>query len=650
MRLLPLLLLLSRVLVAPGLVSGIASGLSSEDDLLTRIRRVKIDPTAVYRVRELPLNREDIRIYFNEGVLAFLEPIDGRVTGAIFVGEGETLLLPPDASEKRYLARFTGTPVLNEKFTAAYLRFSDDTGRLLADGVKDHTVTVGPFSREEFIDEWGPVAQNLNLLYDLRLLDDLLIANGPKQNDQAGRGFFAAHMFGQRIGAFDITLDPVAAEPVEAGQVNWKDGKRYTDLWLSFASAFQRAQEKPPARWANDPITLSKYHIDATIGLDRQLEVTAVVDFDGATNGERMLSFQLSHFLKVASVECDGVKLQSYQNEDGAQRSNDTVTLLFPAPIERGKHYSLTFKYSGGVIGDAGHGVLFVGARGIWYPQRGFRPASYDLTFRFPRKFSLAATGDRVEQREEGEWRISRWTTKDPIRVAGFNVGDYAEAEAKSSDGATITVYMNRELEPALEQRRPATVQPMIGAAASRRPPPPTVVPPPPPPSTGVVAPQMAKELAQVVDFFSKNFGPLPFSSLRVSPIPGNFGQGWPGLIYLSTTSYLLPYDTASRAGENLDLFFSSLLPVHEVAHQWWGHAVAPASYRDEWITEALSSYSALLWLEQKDKFGPRNVRTLLARYRQELLAKVDDETAESVRPPALAPRTTQSPPPKGTE
>jgi len=41
---------------------------------------------------------------------------------------------------------------------------------------------------------------------------------------------------------------------------------------------------------------------------------------------------------------------------------------------------------------------------------------------------------------------------------------------------------------------------------------------------------------------------------------------------------------------------------VHEVAHQWWGHAVGPESYHDEWISEALASYSALLWLEQKSK------------------------------------------------
>ena len=55
------------------------------DELLTKIRRNHIDASAVYHVRELPLVREDARFYFNEGILALLEPIEGRVTGALFV-------------------------------------------------------------------------------------------------------------------------------------------------------------------------------------------------------------------------------------------------------------------------------------------------------------------------------------------------------------------------------------------------------------------------------------------------------------------------------------------------------------------------------------------------------------------------------------
>lgn len=647
MRLLPVVLLISSLGSSLPPASNPAAT-NPEEELLAKVRRNKINPAQVYRVRELAFTRDTVRFYFTEGVVALLEPIElgsskpGLITGALFVGEGETLVIPPETSEKRSVAHFTGTPVLNEKFTTAYLRFSDDTAQQILEAIKEHTVPPQTFSAADFVEEWSPVIQNLNLIYDLRLWDDLLIAGGPRQPDQAKRGFFTAHCFGQRIGTFDITIDPLSAEPVTAGQVNWKDGRRYMDLWMSFAS------KSSPAKI--DPFTLSGYHIDAAIGVDHQMDVTTRVDLDTAESGERMVTFQLSRFLRVSSVDLEGAKLSYYQTEGDSQAGNDVVTILFPMPLQKSKRYSLTFHYAGSVISDAGHGVLYVGARGAWYPQRGFRAAQFEMAFRYPRKLHLAATGERLDQKEDGEFKISHWKSKGPIRVAGFNVGDYEEAVARSADGATITIYANRELEPALERLRPPTVTPNPPSALQPTRRTATINPAPPPPTASSVAAQMAPELAHVVDFFSKNFGPLPFSDLRVSPIPGAFGQGWPGLIYLSTAAYLIPFDTAAKTGEDTTLFFSQLLPVHEIAHQWWGHVVIPESYRDEWITEGLASYSALMWLEQKDRAGPHHVRAVLNKYRQNLLAKHEDETAESVGPLCLGHRLNNSKSPNGSQ
>ncbi len=630
-----------------------AAPADATQDLLQKIRRNKIDVNAVYRVRELSLTREDVRFYFSEGMLALLEPIavpgkPGLVTGAIFVGEGETLVMPPDNSEKRNLAHFVGTPVLNEKFTAAFLRFGDDTSAQLAAGIKEHTVKGG-LTAAEFIEEWGPVVQNLDLLYDLRLLNDFLTP------ENAAHPFFAAHLFGQKIGAFDISVDPLATEQVSVAQVNWKDGRRCTDLWLSFLSASAR---KTKAADSLDPILLRNYRIDAAIDTERQLDVKASVDFDAILSGARMITFQLSRFLKVSSAELAGASagtpLTVYQTEgESEQRSNDVITILMPAPLERGKHYTISFRYSGGVIADAGHGVLYVGARGNWYPQRGYRAALYDLTFRFPRKLSLVATGERLEQREEGEIRISHWKSKDPIRVAGFNIGEYEEAHAKTTDGATVTVYANRELETDLQRRTaPAPIEPLTTVPNPNRrgmqnalP-----LPPAPTPQPTDMAAKMARDLAQVVDYFAHNFGPLPFAQLNVSPIPGTFGQGWPGLIYLSTSAYLSPNDFTAKSS-NAELFYRPLLPVHEVAHQWWGHVVIPATYRDEWIMEALASYSAMMWMEQKDHGNPRYVHQALGLYRQNLLQKQSsgDEVVDSIGPLSLGYRLNNSHTPSGS-
>ena len=98
----------------------------------------------------------------------------------------------------------------------------------------------------------------------------------------------------------------------------------------------------------------------------------------------------------------------------------------------------------------------------------------------------------------------------------------------------------------------------------------------------------------------ASKFGPPALPHLTVSPIPGTFGQGFPGLIYLSTLSYLknLPRGSAPHGQAN-EMFFQDLLQSHETAHQWWGNRVTTASYRDNWLMEALASYSALLYLEK---------------------------------------------------
>ena len=36
----------------------------------------------------------------------------------------------------------------------------------------------------------------------------------------------------------------------------------------------------------------------------------------------------------------------------------------------------------------------------------------------------------------------------------------------------------------------------------------------------------------------------------------------------------------------------------HEVAHQWWGHAVGWASYHDQWLSEGFAEFSAGLFLQ----------------------------------------------------
>ena len=88
--------------------------------VLGTIRKARLDPTKLYRVREAAIYREDLRIYLIEGALAFLQPVEGRVTGAVFFGEGELLLIPPEPGrEGKPGALYRGTLAQREVFQRA---------------------------------------------------------------------------------------------------------------------------------------------------------------------------------------------------------------------------------------------------------------------------------------------------------------------------------------------------------------------------------------------------------------------------------------------------------------------------------------------------------------------------------------------------
>src|SRR5262249_15820564 len=123
---------------------------------------------------------------------------------------------------------------------------------------------------------------------------------------------------------------------------------------------------------------------------------------------------------------------------------------------------------------------------------------------------------------------------------------------------------------------------------------------PAPNPSARLLA--LANDVSNAFEYMTAQFGKPPLSRLVVTPIPGNFGQGFPGLIYLSTLSYI---DPSQRPLHNRDsyvqTFFNDVLDVHEVAHQWWGNLIASAGYEDDWMMEALADYSSLMFLEKKN-------------------------------------------------
>jgi hypothetical protein len=354
-------------------------------------------------------------------------------------------------------------------------------------------------------------------------------------------------------------------------------------------------------------------------------------------------------------VRVDGVPAEVLQGETvrvNLTRGGNNLFLVVPAaPLEPGRDYEFEFRHSGKVIHDAGDHVFYVSARANWYPAAGLRFANYDLTFHFPREYDLVAAGDVVEDRTEGDTRVVRRRASAPIRIAAFNLGNYLHARLERN-GYVVDVCANRKLETALQ---PHPVAP----APSISPNPTGIGRPRPDPLVGTIAPvervpsptehlqTLADEVASAMEFMASKFGPPALPHLTVSPIPGAFGQGFPGLIYLSTLSYFrnLPGARMNGSGPTADIFFGDVLQAHETAHQWWGNRVSAATYRDNWLMEALANMSALLYLEKRR--GVHSVEQMLDNYRSALLIKSESgQQVEAAGPIVLGTRleTSQEP------
>jgi len=616
MKFRPSLPFLLFALAVPRLAAQTSWAEASPREVFQSLNALRVNSAQVYFVRDLLLRRDVVRLDFIEGKLAFLAAFDGRITGAVFTGRGRALAFPRDPIEKASLGRFLGSPLLDQPFSRAYLRFNDATADEL---LRQIHASEAPASEESsFGAEWDTILSDLNTWHSLRLLFDLF--------SESPRPYLYAGLRSESRGAFDVLIDQRHSEQILIGQARWVAGSQYYDVWASFPSAEPAA---PPSAFL-----ATQYVVDTSIQSDLQLEATATLTLQAVRGGERAIPLELSRHLKVRAVEDDaGRAVTFFQNEavsrhEIARRGNDAVILVLPETPPAGSQLRLRLSYRGSVISNAGNDVYFVGDRGIWYPQpagqEGFTP--FDLSFRWPRRLQLVATGTKLEEHEDGEWKTGRWRFDQPMVTAGFNLGDYLSERTTGSPH--VEVYANRNLERALQERlRQTVVHPIPPALArgTRGIPSTSIVLTDPPPSPALVLGKLGADVADAVRFFERFSGPFPYPQLAVSQIPGSFGQGWPGLLYLSTLTFLTPADHRRvGSGERTQDFFTELLPFHEVAHQWWGNQVTYAGYRDQWIQEGLSNYLAMVYADAK-KPKEQSLAAWLDRYRADLLAEHEE-------------------------
>lgn len=574
-----------------------------------------LDLKDVYQVRDVSILLEDLHISISDGTIALMRQVNGHITGAVFEGVGEVLLVPPNRAERTSLALFTGSAVLEERFESAYFRFSDDAiTKDLRLGLRRPADDAN-----EFIARWQEPATVL------ARRDALRIFQAMTSTKEAAVNFLHLRIGGTTLGITDLFFDTSSPEQISVAQATTTSNATFYDTWTSFPmrSVRDAAGEEDPA--ARVSFEMSNYIVRAKVEPPTDLSAEAEFTLIPHQSGQQTVVLELSRNLKLSEVLVNGKPAEFIQNEaisgsDLERRGDDLIGVILPEPLEKDRTVKLSFKYSGPVMFNAGGELVYVGARGTWYPNVSPSFSTFDLTFECPGDWTVVATGKQVSNTVANGERTIHFVTEKPIGRAGFNLGKFVAASATAGN-VEVHAYGARNVEQAL-----AGAEARVGKK----------------PDPARETQQIADQAASALQFLSSELYPFPYSNLEITQLPGLLSQAWPGLIYLSSTAFLSPDERRAIGVRDpfVELLLSRLMLTHETAHQWWGDAVDWVSYRDEWIVEALANYSALVMLEKQH---PGDMKTALNYYRGELLRETKNGIIADAGPVTLGGRLTSS-------
>ncbi len=576
--------------------------------LYDQIKNVSLDEEKVAEVEGIILKRDVAIFRLNKGKICLFEPIDGKITGAVFVGEGIFEFLPPTEIEKNQLRKFTDHETLNEEFEELYLAFSDSTGIELehklnfsAGEVPEKFTSIKDDCPKRSMEETG---KNLwvRLLADI-VADSMSKLNYPDRYD----GFFYAEIKTKDLGRLFFTFDPKEVEEISLEKPTAHVLMRGPDLVCSFhrEEDYRRnssVRNTPIQHENKDEIKVSHYKMDVEIDISEKLVANVEMDFENLVDGIRVINFDLYPKLKIDKIS-DETEDSLYFIQD---KDHYNVAVVLSRPTKSDKTHKLVFRYSGKAIDQNWWGDLYVKSSTKWYPRYGFRErATYDLTFKCPKGYKLVSIGNKTEDRVGDDFRYTRWVENFPVVYASFNYGDFKIYELKRENIPPVSVYYLEES----DRKYAADYNRKLDSLGH---------------SNFVVLGAKTKEnivadVANSLNFFQTSFGKYPFSKMAATEIPAEEGQGTPSLLRFAWSTF---QKDVGFAGYQEDMEFTvESFRAHEVSHQWWGHIVGWETYHDQWLGEGFAEYSGAWYAQLSSKDTERFFKEL-EEWRKDILGK----------------------------
>ena len=205
---------------------------------------------------------------------------------------------------------------------------------------------------------------------------------------------------------------------------------------------------------------------------------------------------------------------------------------------------------------------MFVGsepnAQSTWMPLSDHPADKATWTFRVtvPEGKGVVSNGRLVSQETQGGKTTFTWDEPLPMAtyLATVDVGDWLMKTGSTPAGTPQTVAVD----PVLQAASPGSMD------------------------------RYWNTTAEVTDLWSETFGPYPFDSTGAIADDARF-NGQP-----------LGFSLETQTRPVYSGFRSETTIAHELAHQWFGDSVSPATWPNIWLNEGFASFAEYVWLEYR--------------------------------------------------
>ncbi len=548
------------------------------------LNAVDLDESRVVRIQNITFKRDVGHFFLQEGVLCFLKPVSVngkmRTTGAIFMGTGVFSYVPPTQIEREQLARFFKVERRDVMFEILYLRFTDDTERVLMDGVTVDGMELPRAMSEEkaYCDKYFLEPRNDDVAF--HLVRSLI--------DEKKEGCFYAHIGEHKSQGAGVVARPefFFYNPYEEEEVQFQN-RRSADHYIrqtvnQFHCENDYISQIDFSSEDKDVVQPVHYAIDAAVNWKGHFKAKVDVTLKGLRDSTHVLQFLLYPGLTVDTVTDPSGTVLAHSEGNGEVE----LLVFLNTPIHQGDEVVLSFVYEGDMLKQIG-GNFHLKSSGLWFPRiGGGKKATFDMTFRTPQNLKFVAVGELVSEKKEGKEWVTHWVQKEPTANMSFNMGPFQSRKIKNKTGDEVTVMMSKEGHGDIARYLGAQ-----GIASGKN-----------------MDKEVGADLVNSMAFFTHWFGPIDYKKIVATEIPAGHGEAFPGFLHLSWQTF----QVSDKWGYN------ALFRAHEAAHMWWGLTVDHKTYHDQWLSEGFATYSGL-WYVLNGLQNSKDFFRILEEWRDEI-------------------------------